>query len=199
MMGWRAHHHGLIIIATTLVNKPMRRSPGALTGSARCISASSRPASLCSSLLHWQPSISLFWSPWSFSAWTPRRESPAPSTLFAPSYRKHSRSRQRSRALTLFEKCLRLGCEWAGIARDGTANASVLDQWWTTSAPAMRGNLVRIASLLDGNRVSHDAAKAVTLQVSFSGIHLRITPRIVRPYASTRLEESCVISIAISI
>ena len=37
----------------------------------------------------------------------------------------------------------------------------------------MRGNLVRIASLLDGNRVSHDAAKAVTLQVSFSGIHFR--------------------------
>ena len=28
MMGWRAHHHGMIIIATTLVNKPMRRSPG---------------------------------------------------------------------------------------------------------------------------------------------------------------------------
>ena len=37
MMGWRAHHHGLIIIATTLVNEPMRRSPGkGITGASRC-------------------------------------------------------------------------------------------------------------------------------------------------------------------
>ena len=41
MMGWRAHHHGLIIIATTLVNKPMRRSPGA-TGASRSLSRSDR-------------------------------------------------------------------------------------------------------------------------------------------------------------
>jgi len=41
MMGWRPHHHGLIIRATTLVNKPMRRSPGA-TGASRSLARSDR-------------------------------------------------------------------------------------------------------------------------------------------------------------
>ena len=45
MMGWRAHHHGLIIRATTLVNKPIRRSPGTGADKADSFSPNAYPSS----------------------------------------------------------------------------------------------------------------------------------------------------------